>query len=254
MKALRKLGEVDFLFEMLIQILADGVNPLLVSDTAYGLDLQGGKHARVGFACQIHQRRQYGRQSPGRRQRWKSSNVFGDPLPGLGMTEGKTIRRIAQQASDPSHLFQFEEMLSQEIMAKLQNYRAMSFCGLRLYRDRAPTVRYVGAKQNQVARPIVSNTIAYQSLPVTISDERQLIFGMIVPVKWELTIVSLKRNEGRCTRGNLLERRLHGHSVRLNWQKTNDFDENAVNSVSIVVNQREDRVGCTRLLFAQDVH
>lgn len=63
-----------------------------------------------------------------------------------------------------------------------------------------------------------------------------------MPVEWKLTIVSFKRNEGRCTRGNLLERRLHGHSVRLNWQKTNDFDERAVNSVSIVVNQREDRV------------
>lgn len=170
MKALRKLREIDFLFEMLVQILADGVNPLLVSDTAYRLDLQGAKHARVSFACQIHQRREYGRQSPGRRQRWKPGNVFGDPLPGLGMTEGKTIRRIAQQASDPSHLFQLEEMLSQEIMAKLQNYRAMSFWGLRLHRDRSPTVGDIRSKQNQVARPIVSNTIAYQSLPVTIGD------------------------------------------------------------------------------------
>ena len=170
MKSLRKLREVDFLFEMLIQILADCVDPLLVSDTAYGLDLQGGKHPRISFACQIHQHRQYGRQSPGRRQRWKPRNVSGDPLPGLGMTEGKTIRRIAQQASDPSHLFQFEEMLSQEVMAKLQNYRAMSFCGLRLYRDRSPTVGHIWAKQNQVARSIVSNAIAHQSLPVTIGD------------------------------------------------------------------------------------
>jgi hypothetical protein len=137
-------------------------------------------------------------------------------LPGLGMTEGETIRRIAQQASDPSHLFQFEEMLSQEIMAKLQNYRAMSLRGLRLYRDRSPTVRDIRPKQYQVARSIVSNTIAYQALPLTIGDERQLEFGMIVPVEWELTIVSLKRNEGRCSGSNLLERRLHGHSVRLN--------------------------------------
>jgi len=158
------------------------------------------------------------------------------------MTEGKTVRGIAEQASDPSHLFQFEEMLSQEIMAKLQDHRAMSLCRLRLYRDRSPTVGHIWAKQDQVARPIVSDAITYQPLPVTIGDERQLVFGMIVPVEWELTIVSLKRNEGRCTRGNLLERRLHGHSVRLNWQKTKDFNECLVNCVSIVVNQREDRV------------
>src|ERR1700691_448635 len=173
MKALRKPREVDFLFEMLVQILADGVNTLLVSNTAYRLDLQGGEHSRGSFACQIHQRREYGRQSPGPRQRWKPSNIFRDPLPGLGMAEGKTIRGIAEQARDPSHLFQLEEMLSQEIMAKLQNYRTMSLWGLGLYRDRAPTVGDIRAKQNQVAGPIVSNAIAYQSLPVTIGDERQ---------------------------------------------------------------------------------
>jgi hypothetical protein len=101
-------------------------------------------------------------------------------------------------------------------------------------------VRDVWAKQNQIARAVVSDAIPYQSLASAFNDERKLIFRMVMPVEREAGIVADIGTKGRRSGHELLKVRLHVRSVRLDWQIFKDLRRMGVNSVPIVVNLRED--------------
>jgi hypothetical protein len=101
-------------------------------------------------------------------------------------------------------------------------------------------VRDIWAKQNQIARTVISDAIPYQSLASAFHDQRKLIFRMVVPVEGEAGIIAHIGTKRRRSGHELLKVRLHVRSVRLDWQIFKDLSRAGVNSVPIVVNLRED--------------
>ena len=126
MKAVRDAIEFDLFFEVFIQVQANCIDPLLIGDTANGLDLQGGQDLRIAFSREIGQHGQQDGESLCWRQRWKPGYILGNFSTRLGVGECEAVGRMTQQATDGVHFFELKEMLPKEIVAKLQDNCAMS--------------------------------------------------------------------------------------------------------------------------------
>src|SRR5271166_688571 len=125
------------------------------------------------------------------------------------MTECKPIRGAPQKIGDDRHLFQLKKTFPKKVRTKLHYHGAMRFRSVGFYGAGAPTVRHVRTEQDQIARAIIGDAVANQPLAAAVDDQRQLELRVIVPVKGELKIVSLKCDERRRSGGNLLEMGLH---------------------------------------------
>jgi hypothetical protein len=95
------------------------------------------------------------------------------------MAESKTLRGTAQKTRNGFHFSQFKEGLPKKVFTELHDHRPMNLPDARFHGTGTPAVRHIRTHQYQIARPVIGDTIANQSLAATLNNQGDFILRVI---------------------------------------------------------------------------